>query len=369
MTDTLKEINKKQNIRTIEKIYKKFWIYFKKNSREPSLLDIAVFFRQLATLIFSGIPILQCFEILQRTQKKLKLEFIIHHFRNDIESGQSFSKSLKKFPKYFDDFTCELLEIGIHSGTFPVMLNRVAAYKEKKLLLHKKIKQALFYPAIVTVVALLVTLIMLIFVVPHFALLFHDINKSLPLLTQIVIDCSYFICHYGIIFFLPIFAIFLFWDILKNSSFIQEKLEYYFLKFSIFQKIKLIYFARTLAITLSAGIPILEALQFTTGSLIFKKAAKMLQKDIIAGHPLHYAMAQIPYFPNLCVQMVKIGEESGSLEQMLEKVIELYESDVDHFVSNLGQILEPLIMTVLGVLIGGLVIAMYLPIFKLGTAL
>jgi type IV pilus assembly protein PilC len=320
-------------------------------------------------LILSGVPILQSCEILKNTQHNMLLKQMIAHFQTDIESGHAITETFKKYPEHFDEFTCELLQIGIHSGTFALMLNRVAIYKEKKLWLHKKIKQALFYPMIVVSFALFVSVIMLIFVVPRFAEIFLEMNKSLPVLTQWVINISQLLCRYGFILFIPFFALFLFWDVLKNSHEIQENMEYFFLKFTIFQKIKLIHFARNLMITLNSGIPILDALKFTTGSFFYKKASKKIQKDIVAGYPLHLAMQKIPHFPAFCVQMVKIGEESGSLEQMLEKVVELYESDIDHFVANLGQVLEPLIMVVLGVLIGGLVIAMYLPIFKLGTTL
>ncbi len=363
---------KKQNVISVNYIKKKYSSFFSKNFRKPSMLEIAIFFRQLATLIHSGVAILQSCEILKRTQNNLILQQIIHHLEIDISNGISFSESLKKYPQYIDSLTRELLQVGIQSGTFPTMLTRIAAFKEKKLLLHKKIKQALFYPIIVSIIATCVSIIMLIFVVPKFEELFHEMNKSLPLLTQCVINFSHWLCHYGLILMIPPFGIFLFWDILKNSIQFQMKLESFYLKLSIFQKIKLINFIRNLMMTLIAGIPILDALKFTalaSSCLTYKKATEKIQQEIIIGHPLHYAMQQIPHFPILCVQMIKIGEESGSLEKMLEKMLELYESDIDHFVSNLGQILEPLIMVVLGVLIGGLVIAMYLPIFKLGTAL
>lgn len=374
LSSNMSEVKQKlaqQNI-NIEKIQKKSRLFLSKKYHGPTLLDIAIFFRQLATLIFSGVPILQSCEMLKHTQKNIVLQQIIHYVKLEIANGKSFSEALKPYPEYIDTLTRELLHIGIQSGNFSTMLARIATYQEKKLLLHKKIKQALFYPMMVSIIAIFVSIIMLIFVVPKFADLFHETNKPLPMITQCVISFSHWISHDGFLLLIPPFAIFLFWDILKNSHRIREKIEYCYLKFSIFQKMQLIHLIRNLMMTLSAGIPILKALEFSglaSPCYVYQEATKKLQREIMSGHPLYQAMQQIPHFPILCIHMIKIGEESGSLEKMLEKMLELFESDVDHFISNLSQLLEPLIMVVLGVLIGGLVIAMYLPIFQLGTAL
>jgi type IV pilus assembly protein PilC len=343
-----------------------------KQQRKPSFTDIAIFFRKLATLINSGIMMSQSCEILERSEENIQLKHMIHTLRHDMGSGQSFIESLKKFPEYFDEMTCQLLHIGMQSGTFAEMLIRVAVYKEKSLNLKKKIIQAFFYPTIILSIAILITIILLTFVVPKFAELFQHMSASLPLLTLGIIHLSSFLSHYGFLFLWPILAIFLLWDSLKKSPHCRKMLEQVFIKLAIFQKMKLTHFARNLSTTLAAGIPIIEALQLTartTGSVIYENAITHLRLNLMKGHSLYQMMYQIPYFPPLLVQMVKIGEESGSLEHILEKVVELYESDIEHFISKLSQMLEPLIMVVLGVLIGGLVIAMYLPIFKLGTAL
>jgi len=336
------------------------------------MTDITLFLRQLGTLSQAGIPILQCFEILYRHQTNIALQNMILAIKIDIEKGLPLLQSLKHYPQYFDKLSTELIHIGLHTGTFSEMLLRVALHKEKIILLYKKIKQALLYPAIITSVAIIVTILMLTFVVPRFEELFNHLQGTLPLFTRIVIYISYCIRQYGIAFFIPVIAFGLFKDILKNSLRIQFLMLHLPYISPYLRKAKVLHFSRNLATTLAAGIPIIDALKLiaeSTGSIIYRDAILTLDADIMQGHTLHQAMQKNSLFPNLLAQMIKIGEESGNLEQMLDKIADIYESEIDYFVTNLSHLLEPLIMIVLGVLISGLVIAMYLPIFKLGTLL
>ena len=357
----------------INTIYKKRF-HFLKINKKISPQDIVVFFRQLATLVSSGIPLLQSCEILQNSQEKIHLQTICQQIKNDIAAGNGFANSLKKHPRHFNDLSYHLLQAGEQSGTLEIMLNRVALYQEKTLQLKRTIKQALFYPAIISLVATLVTLILLVFVVPQFEELFNNTQGTLPTFTLAVIFISKFLRAYSWLSLFPILAGIAFAYYFKTTARIRHFFDHLYLQIPILkgflQKIFLARFSRSLAILFNAGIPIIDALHISANTINnhdYLKAINILQIDVTSGRQLHLAMQNHPLFPILTSQMVKIGEESGTLDKMLEKIAELYESDISHLVTNLSHLLEPLIMIILGVLIGGLVIAMYLPIFKLGT--
>jgi type IV pilus assembly protein PilC len=345
-------------------------------NKNISTLDMALFFRQLAALIAAGVPILQGFDILRQSQTNKTLQQLLTVIRTDLEAGNELSWCLSQFPRHFDTLTCYLIKIGEQSGTLSSILDRIALYKEKIFAIKNKIKQALFYPAIVLIVAFAVSLTMLTMVIPRFAELFQSMHSALPLFTQMIIHFSAWVCHYYCLLLLPPLTVLLLIYYFKSSTFLRYKIEYFILQIPyfrvIYMKIILSRFCHTLATTFAAGLPISESLKtiaYANGSYIYAQAILKLQIQITKGQQLHQAMQKQLLFPKLVVQMVKIGEESGTLTQMLEKIAAIYEADIDHWVTLCGHLLEPLIITILGVLIGGLVIAMYLPIFKLGTVL
>lgn len=342
--------------------------------RSISALDITLFFRQLATLIAAGVPIVQCCEILSRTQKNQQLGSLINHLKNEIEAGKTFAASLQKFPHYFDEMNCHLIYAGEQTGKLEIMLKRIAYYKEKSHTLRNQVKQALIYPIAIFIVAILVCLILLIFVVPRFEELFRSMNSALPAFTQGVIILSNGIRAYYGLSIIPLIGLIVFIYYLNRSMTLRQWVDHFILQIpfinTTIQKVVIARFSRSLATTFSAGLPITEALKIVAkacGNYDYTKRILGVEAHVAAGQQLHVAMLHSPLFPILAVQMIKIGEEAGSLEHMLEKIADLYESDIDYLVRNLSHLLEPLIMLILGVLIGGLVIAMYLPIFKLGT--
>jgi type IV pilus assembly protein PilC len=349
---------------------------FSKFNKKISTINIILFLRQLATLITSGIPLVQGCEILQQSQKNNALQTLIIAIKADIEAGKALARTLRKFPHYFDGLTCHLISIGEETGTLAVMFTRIALYKEKVFAIKKKFKQALFYPALVIILALSISLVMLIFVVPRFAELFQNIPGSLPLFTQGVIQLSRFIRDYSWLGLFLLIGLGVLSYYYNHAVKPQPAMKDWIFKLpyigQIFIKIALIRFIRSLATTFAAGAPLKESLKtiaFVCGYHSYTKAILKLQTEISQGQQLHYAMQKNSLFPNMLIQMVKVGEESGRLDYMLEKIAEIYEAEVDYRVTNLSHLLEPLIMIILGVLIGGLVIAMYLPIFKLGTVL
>jgi type IV pilus assembly protein PilC len=338
--------------------------------------DIIVFFRQFSTLIIAGIPIIQAIQILILNFEQAKLFAILSTLRDDITAGNNLAFGLQKFPRYFDAMTCSLIHAGEKSGTLDIMLERIANHKEKLARLKNKIKQALFYPAIIVLVATIVTTIMLTCIVPQFAELFHTMHSTLPLFTRVVIQIAYFIRHsLGLIIVVFIsFGAGIYFT--RRKPVVEHTLDNLLLKIPLIgpslNKFILAGFARSLATVLAAGIPITEALAILAPSLgnrIYRLALQKVTFHISTGKQLHFAMQTCKLFPAMLLQMIQVGEESGTLEKMLIKVAEFYESDLDHFIENLSRLLEPLIMAILGVVIGGLVIAMYLPIFKLGAVI
>lgn len=363
-------------IKTIPKNKNLFTWFLEKISsiKKIPARETAIFFRQLAALISAGIPIVQSCAILRESQDNTILQGIITTIRKEIENGKTLAHVTRKFPRYFDKITCQLIHTGEQSGTLEIMLKRIAFHKEKSLLLKNKIKQALFYPILIFIVAILVTLTMLIFVIPQFAELFNNSHNTLPAFTQAILTLSNLVrYHYGIVLSSCLFIGILLFTC-KSSVSLSQKFDQIILSLpfikNIIQKVILARFARNLSITFAAGVPIIDALKMiaeTCGNYSYTLAILQLTNAVTQGKQLYSAMSASPLFPSMAIQMVKVGEESGKLDPMLEKIADLYESDLNYWVTNLSQLLEPLIMVILGVLIGGLVIAMYLPIFKLGN--
>lgn len=355
---------------TILALYKKFTFI----SKPISLQNIILFYQQLATLLDAGVPIIHAFDLLRSAKQHKRLDDIIITIKQDLESGKSLSSILASFPHYFDQLSCYLILAGEQSGTLTVMLKRLADYHEKSQSQRKKILQALLYPLIIATVALTICSLMLLVIIPRFVDLFSELHGTLPRFTQWVIRLSSFMRHDGlwILFAMGSVACVSYYamQIEANRRYfasIQLKIP---LICTIIQKTQLIRFTLNLTTLLMAGIPISDSLQMTAHAashLLYTDYILALRADIAKGRRLHHALQKNPLFPILVVQMVKIGEESGNLPHMLEKIAAIYESELDSLIENLTQLLEPLIMVILGVLIGGLVIAMYLPIFKQGT--
>lgn len=366
---------RKQGIVT-NKVVKKRKPFFDRKNKKITPGDITVFSRQLATMIESGIPLVQSFDIVAKGQSNKRLKDLIETIKNDIETGLTLSESLIKHPAYFNELFCNLVDAGEKSGSLEIMLDKVATYKEKIETIKKKIKKALTYPIAVLVVALIVTAGLLIFVVPQFESLFKGFGADLPALTQAVVNMSKFFQSYWYFIFGGLgAALYAFIYAKKHSLNFAQNLDRVMLKFPvigpILEKASIARFTRTLSITFAAGLPLVEALKSVagaTGNIIYAKATDKIRDEVSTGQQMNTAMENTHLFPNMVIQMVAIGEESGALEKMLSKVADFYEEDVDNAVDALSSLLEPIIMSILGILVGGLVIAMYLPIFKLGSA-
>jgi type IV pilus assembly protein PilC len=339
--------------------------------------DIAIFMRQLATMMAAGVPLVQAFDIVGRGHENPKMQDLILTIKGDIEGGNTLADSLKKHPKYFDDLTCNLIEAGEHAGILEDLLDKIATYKEKTEAIKAKIKKALTYPIAVIVVAMIVTAILLIFVVPVFEELFSSFGADLPAFTQMVIDVSRWLQSFWWIVLAILVGIgFAHGQGKLRSKRYRDLLDIIALKFPIFgpilYKAAIARFARTLSTMFAAGVPLVEAMVSVAGAcgnVVFYNATMIMRDDVSTGQQLQLSMRNSGLFPNMVVQMVAIGEESGSLDAMLSKVADFYEAEVDDAVDNLSSLMEPLIMAFLGVIVGGLVVAMYLPIFKLGTVI
>jgi len=359
----------------VKTIHKKLGSFFEKSQKRITQGDIAIFSRQLATMIAAGIPLVQAFDITARGQNNLRLQKLLLAIKTDIESGTTFAQALKKHPKYFNALFCNLIEAGEQSGSLDIMLDKVATYKEKTESIKGKIKKALFYPAAVLVVAFLVTAGLLIFVIPQFESLFQGFGADLPALTRLVIQLSEIFQAYWWLMFGGIgISIWLVLYFRNNSSKFAYAIDQISLKIpvigNVLKNAAIARFSRTLAITFAAGLPLVDALRSVagaTGNILYANATDSIRENVSSGQQMHVAMKSTRLFPNMVIQMISIGEESGSLEEMLSKTADFYEEDVDNAVDALSSLLEPLIMVVLGGLIGSLVIAMYLPIFKLGS--
>jgi type IV pilus assembly protein PilC len=336
--------------------------------------DIAIFARQLATMMSAGIPMVQAFEIIGNGHEKPAVQKLILDIKSSVEGGSTLHESLAKFPLYFDDLFVNLVEAGEQAGALESLLDKIATYKEKTEALKKKIKKALFYPIAVLCVAVIVSMILLIFVIPQFEELFKGFGADLPAFTQMVVNLSRFVQHQGWwVGLIIIGSIYAFFHVLKRSKKMQLAFDRILLKFPIIGpiliKAAIARFARTLSTMFAAGVPLVEAMQSVagaTGNIVYEEAVLRMKDEVATGQRLQRAMENTGLFPNMVVQMIAVGEESGSLDTMSGKVAEFYEAEVDNAVDSMSSLLEPLIMAILGVLVGGMVIAMYLPIFKLG---
>lgn len=339
--------------------------------------DISLFTRQMATMMKAGVPLVQSFDIVGEGADKESLRELINAIRDDVASGLSFGGSLRKHPKYFDDLFCSLVEAGEQAGALETMLDRIATYKEKTETLKAKIKKALTYPIAVIVVAIIVTGILLVKVVPVFAETFNNFGGELPAFTLFVMSISDAAQQWWTIWLAGVIALFFgIREMRRRSPAFEAAIDKYSLKVPIVGNILyqaiVARFARTLSTTFAAGVPLVDALNSVagaSGNAVYRKAIHKVRDDVTTGIQLHIALRATQKFPVLLLQMASIGEESGALDEMLEKAALHYEEAVDNAVDNLTTLLEPLIMSVLGVLVGGLLIAMYLPIFKLGAVI
>jgi type IV pilus assembly protein PilC len=337
--------------------------------------DIAVFSRQLATMLAAGIPLVQSFEIVGNGNDKPAMQKLVLDIKVDVEGGTSLHEALAKHPLYFDDLFVNLVEAGEQAGALETLLDKIATYKEKTEALKKKVKKALFYAAAVMVVAVIVTVILLLFVIPQFEELFKGFGADLPAFTQMVINMSRWLQDYWFILFAVMGgSAFTFIYFHKRSRPMRQFLDRAMLKFPIIgpilYKSAIARFSRTLATMFAAGVPLVEALESVagaTGNIVYEGAVLRMRDEVATGQRLQRAMENTDLFPNMVNQMIAVGEESGSLDAMSAKVADFYEEEVDNAVDSMSSLLEPLIMAILGVLVGGLVIAMYLPIFKMGA--
>lgn len=336
--------------------------------------DIAVFSRQLATMLAAGIPMVQAFEIVGAGHEKPAVQKLILDIKSDIEGGTSLHEALAKHPLHFDDLFVNLVQAGEQAGALETLLDKIASYKEKSEAIKKKVKKALFYPAAVVAVAVIVTIILLIFVIPEFEGLYKGFGANLPAFTQMVINISHAVQHRGIYMAVVVGAgVWVFLYFYKRSRAMRQFLDRFALKMPvigpILHKAAIARYARTLSTMFAAGVPLVEALQSVagaTGNIVYEDAVLKMRDEVSTGQRLQRSMENTGLFPNMVTQMIAVGEESGSLDAMSGKVATFYEQDVDAAVDSMSSLLEPLIMMVLGVLVGGLVIAMYLPIFNLG---
>jgi type IV pilus assembly protein PilC len=339
--------------------------------------DIALFARQLATMLSAGIPMVQAFEIIGVGNDKPAVQKLVLAVKNDIETGSSLHQALAKHPLYFDDLFVNLVEAGEHAGALETVLDKIATYKEKTEALKKKVKKALFYPAAVLAVAIIVTVVLLLFVIPQFESLFKGFGADLPAFTQFVVNMSRWMQAKGWLLLLIVVAVVIgFGYFYKRSRPLRQFIDKMSLGIPvigpILRKSAIARYARTLATMFGAGVPLVEAMKSVagaTGNIVYQDAVLRMRDEIATGMRMQRAMENTGLFPNMVVQMIAVGEESGSLDEMAGKVADFYEADVDAAVDALSSLLEPLIMVILGVLVGGLVIAMYLPIFKLGAVI
>ncbi len=347
----------------------------KKQKIKP--MDIAVFTRQLATMMKSGIPLVQSFEIVGESLENPSMRVLVAEIKDDIAAGNNFADCIRKHPRYFDDLFCNLVEAGEQSGALETMLDRLAMYKEKSEALKAKIKKAMNYPIGVVLVALVVTGILLVKVVPQFAVTFASFGAELPAFTLLILKLSDIaIAHWWKAIIIIVAMVYAFKEAKLRSKKFANTVDRISLKLPIVGPILTsscyARFTRTLSTTFSAGVPLVEALESVagaTGNIVYSTATRKIKDDVTTGQQLNFAIKNTTLFPTMIVQMVAIGEESGALDSMLDKCATFFEAEVDNAVDGLTALMEPLIMAVLGVLVGGLMIAMYLPIFQLGAVM
>ncbi|MDZ7853031.1 MAG: type II secretion system F family protein [Halomonas sp.] len=339
--------------------------------------DIMLFARQMATMIRAGVPVLQAFQVVAESLKKPAMSAMVQELMNDVAAGASFSEALRGHPEHFDRLFANLVHAGEQSGSLDTMLERVATYKEKIEALKGRVKKALWYPAAVIAVGIGVTALLLIKVVPQFESLFQGFGAELPAMTRMTIAMSEFAQQYwwwGVLGLMTF--IFLLRNAMKRSDAFRYRMHAFSLRIpvigSILNKSSVARYSRTLATTFGAGVPLIEALETAegaAGNMVYERAIAQIREDVASGQQLNFAMRLTEQFPALAVQMVGIGEEAGSLDAMLNRVADYYEDEVDNMVDTLTSLLEPFIIVILGVLVGGLVVSMYLPIFQLGSVI
>ncbi|MBY6187782.1 type II secretion system F family protein [Marinobacter hydrocarbonoclasticus] len=337
--------------------------------------DIAVITRQVATMLLAGVPLITALEMVGKGHENESVRKLLATILQEVQSGTPLSKALRPHRTHFDDLYCDLVAAGEASGTLDTVFDRIATYREKAEALKSKIKKAMFYPIAVVCVAILVTVILLLFVVPQFEAIFSDFGADLPLFTQMVVNLSRFLQESWYYFFAMLtVAIWFFIRTHRNSQKFRDKFDRFLLKIPaigpILHKAALARFARTLATTFAAGVPLVEGLESSagaSGNALYREAITNVREEVIAGLQMNTAMRTTGVFPDMLTQMVMIGEESGSLDDMLNKVANIYEMEVDDAVDGLSTLIEPMLMLVIGIIVGGLVVAMYLPIFQLGN--
>ena len=337
--------------------------------------DIAVFTRQLATMMKAGVPLLQAFDIVGRGSTNARMTRLLNEIRGDVETGTSLSAAFRKHPLHFDQLYCNLVEAGEAGGILEALLDRLAIYQEKTLAIKAKIKSALMYPVAVMVVAFVVLTVIMLFVIPSFKEVFKSFGADLPAPTLFVIALSEFFVNWWYVVFPMVFGgVYFFLQSWKRSTKMQMFMDRLLLKIPVFGdlilKSVIARWTRTLSTMFAAGVPLVEALDSVggaSGNAVYVKATEQIQKDVSTGTALTTAMTTASVFPTMVLQMAAIGEESGALDHMLAKCAEFYEEEVDEMVKGLSSLMEPFIIVILGVMIGGIVVAMYLPIFKLGA--
>ena len=338
--------------------------------------DISLFTRQLATMMKTGVPLLQCFDIVSKGASNFAVSRLLLDIKTEVETGSSLAQAFRKYPLYFDALFCNLVAAGEQAGILETLLDRLATYKEKILAIKSKIKSALFYPIAIVVVAFIITAVIMIFVIPAFKEVFSNFGADLPAPTLMVMAISdWFVSYWYIIFPVIIGAVIGFLEAWKRSLPVQIFMDRLMLRLPVFGdlvlKSTIARWTRTLATMFAAGVPLVEALDSVggaSGNYVYLMATKQIQKEVSTGTSLTLAMQNSGVFPNMVLQMCSIGEETGALDAMLGKVADFYEAEVDDAVAGISSLMEPMIMVVLGTLIGGMVIAMYLPIFKIGQA-
>ena len=346
-----------------------------RSGKKISEKDIALFTRQLATMMKAGVPLLQAFDITARGHGNPSVAKLLTDIRSDVETGSSLNAAFRKHPLYFDALFCNLIAAAEQAGILETLLDRLAEYKEKTLAIKAKIKSAMFYPTAVLVVAAVITAVIMIFVIPAFKDVFANFGADLPAPTVMVIAMSdFFVKYWYVLLFIVGGGLYFFFQSWKRSVKMQHSIDRFLLRAPVFgqiiKKATIARWTRTLATMFTAGVPLVEALDSVggaSGNQVYAEATKKIQNQVATGTSLTAAMTEADVFPMMVTQMVAIGEESGALDAMLSKVAEFYEQEVDDAVASLSSLLEPIIIVVLGTIIGGIVIAMYLPIFKLGS--
>ncbi|MEQ3639465.1 MAG: type II secretion system F family protein [Alteromonas sp.] len=369
-----KNLLRRQGI-SANKVKKQSKPLFGSGAAKITAADISITSRQIATMLSAGVTLIQSLDMIAQGHAKVSMRKLLSEITEEVKAGNPLSSALRKHPNHFDDLYCDLVYTGEQSGALELIYDRIATYKEKAEALKSKIKKAMFYPIAVVVVAFIVTTILLVFVVPQFEEIFSSFGAELPAFTQFVLSISRFVQDYGIFIAIAVgIAGFLFGRAYKKSQQLRDSCDKLVLKIpvigEILKKASIARFTRTLATTFAAGVPLIGSLESAagaSGNSVYRDAILFMRKEVAGGIPMHVAMRATNVFPNMVTQMVAIGEESGSVDEMLSKIATIYEAEVDDMVDGLTSLLEPMIMAVLGVVIGGLIVAMYLPIFDMGN--